>query len=58
MSDLTVSMAALAAEAAEERPRALMMAAPRSWTLGIKVSLSQDSSVMTWVAGFPLILAL
>ena len=39
----TVSMAALAAEAAEEAPRALMMAAPRCCTVGMKVALSHSS---------------
>ena len=36
-------MAADAAEAAEEAPRALMIAAPRCCTSGINSSLSQDS---------------
>ncbi len=50
--------AALAAEAAELRPRALMMAAPRCWMTGMKVSLNQASSAITWLAGWPLIFVL
>ena len=38
------SIAAEAAEAAEDAPRALMMAAPRCCTTGMKVSLYQASS--------------
>jgi hypothetical protein len=38
------SMAALAAEAAEDTPRAAMMAAPRLPTVGRKVSRFQESS--------------
>src|SRR5689334_18604514 len=41
-------MAALAADAADDAPRASMMAAPRLATVGMKVSLYQDSS--TWSA--------
>src|SRR5690606_3400803 len=40
------SMAALAAEAAEDRPRAAMMAAPRLPTVGMKVSRIQASSLI------------
>jgi hypothetical protein len=40
----TWSMAALAALAAEEAPRASMIAAPRLATVGMKVSLSHASS--------------
>jgi hypothetical protein len=40
----TWSIAAFAAEAAEEAPRASMMAAPRLATVGMKVSRSQVSS--------------
>ena len=53
-----MSQAALAAEAAEETPRALMMAAPRCWTVEMKSPWSQVWSEMTSVAGLPLILAL
>ncbi len=38
------SMAALAAEAADDEPRASMMAAPRFWTVGMKVCSSQSWS--------------
>ena len=41
----TWSMAALAAEAAEDAPRASMIAAPRLPTVGMKSSSSQDSSL-------------
>ena len=47
----------LAAEAAEEAPRALMMAAPRVCTSGMKLSLSQASSPITSAADLPLICA-
>jgi hypothetical protein len=40
------SMAALAADAAEDRPRASMMAAPRLPTLGMNVSLFHASSLI------------
>ena len=50
-AERTLSRAALAAEAAEEAPRALMTAPPRLATVGMKVSVNQDGSVMTWVAG-------
>ena len=45
-------MAAEAAEAAEEAPRALMTAAPRCCTVGMKVSLNQVAST-TDSAGLP-----
>src|SRR5690606_25894437 len=41
------SMAALAADAAEDKPRASMMAAPRLPTVGINVSRFQASSLMS-----------
>ena len=46
-------MAALAAEAAEDRPRASMMAAPRLPTSGMKVSLYQASSFTSAFTGWP-----
>src|SRR5437764_10721483 len=55
---LTWSRAPLAADIAELEPRALMTAAPRFWHWGTKVFSSQARSVMTSVAGRPLILAL
>src|SRR5437868_12064100 len=55
---LTWSRAPLAADRAELEPRALMTAAPRFWHCGKKVLSSQARSVMTSVAGRPLILAL
>src|SRR5262245_31470926 len=51
-------MAPLAADRAELTPRALITAAPRFWHCGTKVFSSQLRSVMTSVAGRPLILAL
>src|SRR5437762_4527116 len=42
----TWSIAAFAALAAEERPRASMMAAPRFCTVGMKVDSSQDWSLI------------
>ena len=48
----------MAADRAELEPRALMTAAPRFWHCGTKVFSSQVRSVMTSVAGLPLILAL
>ncbi len=48
-----LSMAAFAADAADDAPRALMTAAPRLATVLTKVSASQAASVMTWGAGFP-----
>ena len=53
----TESMAALAAEAAEDRPRAAMMAAPRFWTVVRKSPCSHAVSPMTSAAGLPSILA-
>lgn len=46
-------MAALAAEAAEEAPRASMIAAPRLATVGMKVSASHSSSLTTSAAFLP-----
>jgi hypothetical protein len=54
----TVSMAADAAEAADDEPRASMMAAPRFCTVVMKSPRSQAASVMTSVAGLPPISAL
>jgi len=51
------SMAALAAEATDEPPRASMMAAPRVCTVGMKVSATQASSEMASQALFPATLA-
>src|SRR5262249_61601216 len=55
---LTWSRAPLAADRAELRPRILMTAAPRFWHCGTNVFSSQLRSVITSVAGRPLILAL
>src|SRR3954447_5311434 len=55
--DLTWSIAPLAAENAELRPRLLMTALPRSWHAGTKVFSSHARSVMTLVAGLPPIFA-
>ena len=49
---------ALAAEAAEEEPRASIIAAPLFCTTGMKVSLSHSSSPITSLACESLILAL
>ncbi|MNR17876.1 hypothetical protein D3C85_1345660 [compost metagenome] len=46
-------MAALAAEAAEDRPRASMMAAPRLPTVGMNVSRFQASSLMSLESDSP-----
>src|SRR5260221_8423151 len=54
----TLSTMALAALAALEAPRTLMMAAPRCWTVLMNSPLSHASSLMTVGAGWPLILAL
>ena len=51
-------MAACAAEKAEERPRALMMAAPRSWTVLMNSPSSHGRSLITSGAGCPPIRAL
>src|SRR5438094_8427086 len=51
------SMAPLAADRAEDAPRALITAAPRFWHCGTNVFSSQARSVMTSVAGRPLIRA-
>src|SRR5690606_203140 len=50
-------MAALAAEAAEDAPRALMMAAPRCCTSGMKVPRYQSTSTLGSAAS-PLMSAL
>src|SRR5437868_14358522 len=55
---LTWSRAPLAADSAELLPRALMTAAPRFWHCGTNVFSSQFRSVITSVAGRPLIFAL
>src|SRR5438874_5332629 len=55
---LTWSRAPLAADRAELEPRALMTAAPRFWHCATKAFSSQLRSVMTSVAGLPLIRAL
>src|SRR6516162_5281695 len=54
---LTWSMAPLAADSADDSPRALMIAAPRFWHCGRNVSSSHLRSVTTSVAGRPLTLA-
>ncbi len=56
--EYTVSTTAFAAEAAEEAPLALMIAAPRCWTVGMKIFFSQLSSEITEVTGLPPIFAL
>ena len=53
----TWSIAALAAEAADDRPRAAMIAAPRLPTVGRNSFSSQASSPMTSRAGLPPIVA-
>src|SRR5215472_15383783 len=50
------SIAAEAAEAAEEAPRALMMAAPRCWIVGMNSPVYQDSST-SFTAGLPFTVA-
>src|SRR6266852_8767293 len=55
---LTWSSAPFAADRAELEPRLSMTAAPRFWHCGTKTVSSQLRSVMTSVAGRPLILAL
>ena len=52
-SERTWSIAALAADAADERPRASMMAAPRLPTVGRNSPSSQASSPITSRAGLP-----
>jgi hypothetical protein len=54
----TLSTTALAALAALEAPRALMIAAPRCCTEVMNSPFSQASSVMTSVAALPPIFAL
>src|SRR5581483_8249208 len=55
---LTWSMAPLAAEIDDDTFVVSMMNLPRSWQAGTKLFSSQARSVMTLVAGLPLILAL
>src|SRR3954471_4020815 len=55
---LTWSMAPFAADSADDRPRALMIAAPRFWHCGTNVPSSHARSVITSGAGLPLIFAL
>jgi len=50
--------AAVAAEAAEDEPRASMIAAPRLPTVGMNSSASHASSVITSPPGLPAIFAL
>src|SRR5437763_17060177 len=52
------SMAADAAEAADDAPRASMMAAPRCCTVGMKLASTHSWSLMRSAADFPLISAL
>src|SRR5699024_11877393 len=54
----TWSMAALAAEAAEEAPRASMIAAPRLATVGMKSFSNQDWSLTAAAAFWPFTSAL
>lgn len=54
----TVSTTPLAADAADDVPRAWMMAAPRCWTFLMKSPWSHSVSEMESVTGAPLILAL
>src|ERR1700761_5015315 len=49
----TWSMAAFAADAADDRPRASMMAAPRLPTVGMNTSLLQTSSLIRGFSGQP-----
>ena len=49
----TWSIAALAADAADDAPRASMMAAPRLPTVGRKVSRFQTSSLIASLTGWP-----
>src|SRR5262249_24201015 len=55
---LTWSMAPFAADRADDRPRALMIAAQRFWHCGTKVFSSHARSVIVCGAGLPLIFAL
>ena len=47
-AERTLSSAALAAEAADDAPRALITAAPRLATVGMNVSENQAASVITY----------
>src|SRR5258708_17918458 len=58
VSEHRASTTALAAEPAEESPRALITAAPRCCTEAMKSSFNHFSSSITSFAGRPLILAL
>ena len=51
------SMAALAAEAADDRPRASMMAAPRLPTVGRNTSVFQAWSLIMSLTGLPSMVA-
>src|SRR5688500_10797186 len=53
----TWSMAALAADAALEEPRASMIAAPRCWTVGMNSFSIQLTSPTASAAGLPFTLA-
>ena len=50
-------MAALAADAADDRPRASMMAAPRLPTFGMKVFAFQSASLILSLSDWPLTVA-
>jgi len=52
--DRTLSTTAFAALAALDNPRALMMAAPRCWTVEMNSPLSHASSPMALAAALPL----
>ena len=54
---LTWSIAAEAAEAADDLPRALMISLPRCWTVFRKSPSNQDESPIASVAGSPAIVA-
>src|SRR2546429_337246 len=58
INEHTVSTTAFAADAADERPRALMIAAPRCCTVVMKSCFSHASSPITLFAARPLIFAL
>src|SRR5262249_15299512 len=55
--DFTWSIAPLAAERADDSPRALMTAAPRFCTPGTNTFSSHSRTAIVAVAGFPLIFA-
>jgi len=58
MMERTLSTIALAALAALEAPRALMMAAPRCCTALMNSPFNHASSLIRWLAGLPSIFAL